>query len=186
MCIIFVFYCEEMFMLQTLFKYPQYSVQPLKYLFLFCLFSLSTVVNAEIRDYTQCNLFDIRIKNESQNDCIIKKYYLPLGEFGRKSQMPEVIFRNREAKFSLTNSENLKISDSDGDYLQTEVLISVECGEDTEITLYANTPFIQKSTVLEQKNIKARFISQLCSNLKGKTRPWEIVWTLLPNDENET
>lgn len=146
-------------------------------LMLFCI--LSANLCAESKDYTQCSLLNVRIKNETGNDCVIKKYYLPFGQFAKKSQMPEVIFRNREASFSLSQSFNDELSD----FLQTSLFIFIECGEGNEVVIYNNTPFLRNSSVQEKKNINAKGTYQDCENTMGKARPWEITWVLEPLQE---
>lgn len=150
-------------------------------LFLFCLFS--TVLQAETNDYSLCGILNIRIKNDSPNDCIIKKYYLPFGRFAKKSQMPEVIFRSREATFSLSKSFDGMVSEGDSSYLRTSMFIFLQCGEDAEIALFINTPFLSRSSVQEQKNMRAEGTYQICNNIKGTARPWEITWVLQPPKE---
>lgn len=97
--------------------------------------------------------------------------------------MPEVIFRNREATFSLSKSFNGVIEAGDDSYLQTSMIILFQCGEDAEIALFTNTPFIFQSSIQEQKNMTATGTYQFCNNIKGKARPWEMTWVLQPPKE---
>lgn len=150
---------------------------------LFFVSFFSSCLYAESYDYTMCNILNVRIVNSSANDCVIKKYYIPFGAFAKKSQMPEVIFRNKEATFSLTNDQDLRISSDDRSYLQTSMVIQLQCGDDTEIALFTNTPFITQSSVLERKNMRAKGTYQYCNNIKSTARPWQITWTLLPPEE---
>lgn len=114
-------------------------------------------------------LLYVHINNASNQDCVIKKHYIALGTLANHSEIPEVIFRGREAFFSLTWTFQ-------DEYLATALVMTLQCGEDNDITLYTNTPYISFSSVLERNNMTASFTYQYANN--QKSLPWQINWTL--------
>ena len=148
----------------------------MKYLWLGCAFSLCcSVVHAE----EDCATLKVHIKNNSGNDCVLKKHYIELGKLVDKSQIPEVIFRDKEAFFSLT----WDFQSPYGNYFVSAMLMTFQCGDDKEVTLFSNTPNISKSSVLEQTNMTASGSYIVCSS--SKNLPWQLNWVLKPDEAEE-
>ncbi|MBP6917742.1 MAG: hypothetical protein KBB94_02355 [Legionellaceae bacterium] len=116
-------------------------------------------------------LLYVHIKNATNQDCVLKKHYIALGALANSSQIPDVIFRDREAFLSMTWTFQ-------GEYLTTALLMTFQCGEDKDITLYTNTPNIDFSSILERNNMHASFTYQFADNRKAPHLPWAINWTL--------
>lgn len=137
---------------------------------LVALLAYATTSQAKITPVEVCSLLNVQIKNNSSNDCVVKKAYSAFGRFVNSSQFPEVIFKGKEATFSLTHSfRNIE-------YLEIAVLMSFQCGEDREVTLFTSTPSIFHSSVLEHQNMDAEFGANYCD--RNKNTPWEIEWEL--------
>lgn len=114
-------------------------------------------------------LLYVHITNASNQDCVIKKHYIALGALAYQSLIPDVIFRGRDAFFSLTWT----FPDT---YLNTALLMTFQCGEDKTLTFYTNTPSIEYSSVLERHNMDATFTYQYANN--KILLPWQIHWTI--------
>lgn len=146
----------------------------MKYLWLGCALSLCCSLAHAKED---CITLKVHVKNMSGNDCVLKKYYIGLGKLADKSQIPEVIFRDKEALFSLTwNFESAY-----GNYFVSAMVMSFQCGDDKEVTLFSNTPNIEHSSVLEKNNMTASGTYIVCNNTKNQ--PWQLNWILKPAEE---
>ncbi len=111
----------------------------------------------------------ISIKNNLYRDCVLGKYYVLIGKLAKNSPIPEVIFREKEVIFYMTVQDK-------ADYLSTAIIMSFQCGEDKAITLFTSAPTVNNSSVLEKKNISARFTTKKTNN--WQTYPWEVSWVL--------
>lgn len=141
-----------------------------------CAFSLfCSIAQAKKED---CITFKVHFKNDSGSDCVLKKHYITLGTLAKNSQIPEVIFRDKEAFFSLT----WNFQSQYGDYFVSGLLMSFQCGDDKDITIYSNTPNIEYSSVLEKNNMTASGKYVLCN--PAKDQPWQLTWVLKPAEES--
>lgn len=147
-------------------------------LFITCCVSIFSTAMAKTEQPSDCSLLNVSIRNDSNNDCVIKRAYLALGAFAKKSQFPEVIFRGKEASFSVATSFIDKFY-----FLHTAIFMDLQCGDDQKITLFTATPTLRHSSVLDQKNMTAEFTQEDCNNVKGQSRPWTIQWILQPAAE---
>ena len=146
------------------------AVKNIGLLFLFVGFACSSA-SAKSAPIDPSILLYVHIKNATNQDCILKKQYIALGALANSSQIPDVIFRDREAFFSMTWTFQDK-------YLTTALLMTFQCGDDKGITLYTSTPHIEFSSILERNNMHASFTYQFSDNSKSPHLPWVINWTL--------
>lgn len=135
---------------------------------LMALAAYSATVHAAQGDSTFCSIFEIHIKNNSSADCVLKKSYMPLGKLSYEGTLPEVIFRDKEASFYMQWYKS--------HYFITALMLSYQCGDDKEIVLYSTTPSVEDSSILEKKNMEAKFSTRECSEYSKQF--WKISWVL--------
>lgn len=119
----------------------------------------------------QADRLEISIKNAGSTDCVLKKQYPLFGHISDHTQVPEVIFRNQMAVFSMRSNRKLSLT--------TSILVTYECGDEQEITLFSgfltHVGFEQK--VFDAKNMQASVTTE-DSPYFSTTEPWKIHWVI--------
>ena len=124
--------------------------------------------SAAVAGEDYCSIFQISIKNNTAADCVLKKSYIPLGKLIYDGSISEVIFRDKEVSFFLNWHQS--------HYLIAALMQSYQCGDHREIALYSTTPAVEDSSILEKRNMDAKFITQTCN--EHYKRSWKIWWEL--------
>ncbi|MCR9192346.1 MAG: hypothetical protein NXI01_06760 [Gammaproteobacteria bacterium] len=135
-----------------------------------CIFMISTTTYAFGES---CRLYKIRIKNEGATDCVLKKQYVFNGKLTAHSKIPDVIFRDQEEQFEMTEIQQ-------NFFLDVGFLLTYECGDNKEITFFSETPHGQKerNAVVESNNVEASFQASGCNNFYGTAN--KVTWILKP------
>jgi hypothetical protein len=140
-----------------------------------------------------CDTLYVNINNQSPADCVLEKQYLIHGKLPPTDVIPQVIFRNQEAQFKM-----MGVVDSD----ELDVLLTYQCGDEQTISFYTRKPesksirprrgiplyffTADNSTVVESKNITAKFTSELCNTgaYWYSEKPNKVNW-IISSSENE-
>ena len=140
---------------------------------LFCAFSNLAHAYGE-----NCLLYNIKIKNETGADCVLKKYYIIHGHLNADTKMPEVIFRDGSVDFQISAIKTGKIP-------LGSALLNYECGDSNEIAFFTTTMTDNinlsnyndsNSAVIESHNLDGSFNFKRCNIFYGTTN--DITWAI--------
>ena len=116
---------------------------------------------------------NISINNTSTNDCTLQKQIILYGHVSDHSQIPDVIFRDQTASFTM-RSTRISVASP----YHKSILLTYACADNQEVTIFIDdlSAFVY-GKVIELKNMAVNFTKQNSSAFYRST-PATISWTL--------
>ncbi|HVT62911.1 MAG TPA: hypothetical protein VHD33_05425 [Legionellaceae bacterium] len=147
-----------------------------------CLAFLSNVTYAK-----EPSVFDfvISLKNDSANDCVLKKQQIIYGRLTKGTVVPEVLFRGQTMSFMMRKHGYYKEKSdyTTGNLFDAQILLTYECGDNETITLMSHRIMKEagadrriRGVILDQNHLDATFTTSKPSVFTQS--PSKIDWVI--------